>query len=146
MVGVCSDEGSEYIYLVEMNVAEQLDAIGIDADGMLRTERAEVHEQGFSVDQIGSQEQLSDAFTEMQAAGFDVTLEKLHDYRIQKTPLDVLTDRQHEVLEVAYELGYYDVPRRSSTEEVAAELGVDDSTVSEHLQRAERNLLTNLLS
>jgi predicted DNA binding protein len=72
-------------------------------------------------------------------------LEKLRDYRIQETPLDALTDRQQEVLQVAYDLGYYDVPRRSSTAEIASELDVDDSTVAEHLQRAERNLLKTLL-
>ena len=82
---------------------------------------------------------------DLQAAGQNITLEKLRDYRIQETPLDALTDRQHEVLDVAYELGYYDVPRKSSTAEVAADLGVDDSTVAEHLQRAEHNLLESLL-
>lgn len=140
-----TNEGSEYVYLVEMDVAERLVAIGIDADGILRAERAEVHEQGLSVDQAGSQEQLSDMLADLQAAEFGITLEKLQDYHIQETPLDTLTDRQHEVLEVAYDLGYYDVPRGSSTSEIAAELGVDDSTVAEHLQRAEHNLLGTLL-
>ena len=140
-----SADGSGHVYLVEMDVAEQLTTKGIDADGVLRAERAEVHDQGFSIDQTGSQEQLSDMLTEMKAAGFAISLEKLQDYQVQETPLDALTDRQHEVLQVAYELGYYDVPRGSSTTEVAAELGVDDSTVAEHLQRAERNLLETLL-
>ena len=140
-----SNEESEYVYLVEMDVAEQLDSIGVDTDGILRAERAEVQNQGVSIDQAGSQEQLSDMLGEMKAAGFDITLEKLQDYRIRETPLDALTDRQHEVLELAYELGYYDIPRGSSTAEIAAELGVDDSTVTEHLQRAEHNLLGTLL-
>ena len=140
-----SNEESEHVYLVEMNVAEQLAAKGVDADGLLRAERAEVHSQGFSIDQAGSQEQLSDMLGELKAAGFNISLEKLRDYRVKETPLDALTDRQREVLEVAYGLGYYDVPRGSSTSEVAVELGVDDSTVAEHLQRAERNLLGALL-
>ena len=140
-----ADEGSKYVYLVEMNVAEQLDRAGVDADGMTRTEWAEVNEQGFSFEQTGSQEDLSDVISELQAAGQNITLEQLRDYRIQETPMDALTDRQREVLEVAYELGYYDVPRGTSTAEVAAELGVDDSTVAEHLQRAERNVLATLL-
>lgn len=140
-----SNEESEYVYLVEMDVAQQLDSIGVDADRILRAERAEVQNQGVSVDQAGSQEQLSDMLADMKAAGFDITLEKLQDYHIQETPLDALTARQYEVLELAYELGYYDIPRGSSTSEIAAELGVDDSTVAEHLQRAEHNLLGILL-
>lgn len=136
---------SEHVYLVEMNVAEPLATRGVDADGVLRAERAEVHASGVTVDQAGSQKQLSEMLAELQAAGLNISLQKLRDYRIQKTPLDALTDRQREVLEAAYDLGYYDVPRGSSTVEVAAELGVDDSTVAEHLQRAEHNLLGTLL-
>lgn len=136
---------SEHVYLVEMSVADRLASVGVDADGLLRAEQAEVNDSGVTVDQAGSQEQLSDMLTEMKAAGFDISLEKLQDYRVRETSLDALTDRQHEVLEAAYTLGYYDVPRRSSTAEIAAELDVDDSTVAEHLQRAEHNLLKTLL-
>lgn len=140
-----SNEGSKHIYLVEMDVATQLEQIGIDADRMTRTEWAEVHNEGFSFEHTGSQEKLSAMMTNMKTAGFGLTLEKLGDYRIPETSLDALTDRQQEVLEVAYELGYYDVPKESSTTEIAAEFGVDDSTISEHLQRAEHNLLKTLL-
>lgn len=136
---------SEHVYLVEMNVAERLATKGVDASGLLRAEQAEIQDYGFTVNQAGSQEELSEMVTELKTAGLDISLEKLQDYRVQETPLDVLTKRQYEVLETAYEFGYYDVPRESSTAEVAAELGVDDSTVAEHLQRAEHNLLGALL-
>ena len=140
-----ADGGSEYVYLVEMNVAEELDREGVDADAMTRTERAEVNKQGLSFEHTGTQAKISKTIAELRAAGHDITLEKLRDYRIQETPLDALTDRQQEVLQVAYDLGYYGVPRRSSTAEIASELDVDDSTVAEHLQRAEHNLLKTLL-
>ncbi|WP_135807004.1 helix-turn-helix domain-containing protein [Halorussus marinus] len=61
-------------------------------------------------------------------------------------PLYCLTNRQREVVETAWEMGYYEVPREVPASAVAAELGLDGSTVSEHLQRAERNLLSELLS
>ena len=40
-------------------------------------------------------------------------------------------------------MGYYDVPRDATAKEVASEVGLDDSTVSEHLRRAERNLVSS---
>ena len=43
-------------------------------------------------------------------------------------------------------MGYYEVPREASTADIAAEIDVDPSTVTEHLQRAERNLLSHHLS
>ena len=55
-----------------------------------------------------------------------------------------LTDRQFEVVEAAYSAGYYEWPRETTGEEVAAELGVSSATLSEHIHAAERNLLTLL--
>lgn len=55
-----------------------------------------------------------------------------------------LTDRQREVLEAAFEAGYYDWPRRTSGAELAEELGISQPTLSEHLTTAERKLLSLL--
>ncbi len=55
-----------------------------------------------------------------------------------------LTERQYEVLESAFEAGYYDWPREASGEAVAAELGISSPTFSQHIQAAERTLLTML--
>lgn len=52
-----------------------------------------------------------------------------------------LTDRQLEVLEAAFEAGYYDWPRECSGEDVAAELGISSPTFSQHIHAAERKLL-----
>ena len=53
-----------------------------------------------------------------------------------------LTERQREVLETAFEDGYYDWPRECSGEAVATELGITSPTFSEHIHAAERKLLT----
>lgn len=56
-----------------------------------------------------------------------------------------LTHRQIEVLETAYDSGYFDRPRRSNATEIAAELGINPSTFREHLTAAESKLLEDLL-
>jgi hypothetical protein len=53
-----------------------------------------------------------------------------------------LTDRQREVLEAAFEAGYYDWPRETSGAALADELGISQPTLSEHLTTAERKLLS----
>jgi len=55
-----------------------------------------------------------------------------------------LTDRQLDVVETAFEMGYYDWPRRCTGEDVAAELGIASATFSEHVRTAERKLLAVL--
>jgi predicted DNA binding protein len=50
------------------------------------------------------------------------------------------------VLIAAYKLGYYDVPRRITSEELAKKLDPVKSTLSAHVRKAERRLLTEMLN
>jgi len=56
-----------------------------------------------------------------------------------------LTDRQHEALTLAISRGYYESPRQVSTEELAAEMGISQPSMSSLLRRGERQLLTSTL-
>ncbi|MFC6954476.1 helix-turn-helix domain-containing protein [Halorubellus litoreus] len=56
-----------------------------------------------------------------------------------------LTDRQTEVLETAYHLGYFDRPRGASGGDVADALDISPSTFAEHLAAAQRKVLGDLL-
>lgn len=56
-----------------------------------------------------------------------------------------LTERQREVLTAAYEAGYFEHPKGANAGEVAASLGIDRSTFSEHVAAAQRKLLSTLL-
>lgn len=51
-----------------------------------------------------------------------------------------LTDRQWEVLRLAYRNGYWNRPRECTGEELADELGITSATFSQHVRAASRNL------
>lgn len=53
----------------------------------------------------------------------------------------VLSERQREALDRALELGYYDIPRTASVDDVAAELDCARSTAAEHLRKMESKVL-----
>ena len=57
-----------------------------------------------------------------------------------------LTGRQRETLRMAFHAGYFDWPRSVSADAVAEELGIVQSTFSQHLRTAERKLLAELFS
>lgn len=57
-----------------------------------------------------------------------------------------LTDRQREVLRAAYEAGYFAVPRRTTLESLAAELGISDQALSAILRRGQGNLLAETIA
>ena len=53
-----------------------------------------------------------------------------------------LTARQERVLKSALELGYFDYPKRISTEDLSKTLGISPSTASEILRRAEKRVIS----
>lgn len=72
----------------------------------------------------------------------DTPGEPLDSGRIAEVLTTKLTQEQLAVLETAYHMGYFDVPRTASTNDIANKLDVSQSTASERLRIAERNLLT----
>ena len=60
--------------------------------------------------------------------------------------LSKLTSRQKQILLTGYALGYYDVPRRISSDDLSRHLNVDKSTVVEHLRKAERKLIGSIIA
>jgi len=60
--------------------------------------------------------------------------------------LSKLTTRQKQMLLTAYALGYYDVPRKISSDDLARHLNVDKSTIVEHLRKAERKLIGGIIA
>ncbi|QLD85670.1 helix-turn-helix domain-containing protein [Natronomonas halophila] len=56
-----------------------------------------------------------------------------------------LTDRQREVIETAYEMGYFDHPKGANAAEVAAALDISSATFRGHLAAAQSKLLDEVL-
>jgi predicted DNA binding protein len=56
---------------------------------------------------------------------------------------DRTTARQEQIIRKAFELGYYDYPRRIRQKQLANACGIGSSTLSELLRRAERNIIVD---
>lgn len=100
-------------------------------------------------------EGLSDLYAELVDDGFtvDVQSKRKIDAPTQSSPLlsldqvlPELTPRQRETMLLAVESGYYELPRETTTETLADELGVSRRTAEDHLRRAERKIITSLVS
>lgn len=52
-----------------------------------------------------------------------------------------MTRRQEEIVRKAFEMGYYDYPKRTTIRDMATALKVAPSTLTEILQRGERNII-----
>lgn len=135
-----------YRYLVELTATGLPEEAAEDHESLLGDCDTQVTDRGVLVSLVGTQEAIREMLRDYEAAGATPDLLKLAAYEGEGDALEDLTARQREVLETAYELGFYEVPREASTEEVAGELDLDPATVAEHLQRAERNLLGRQLA
>ena len=76
--------------------------------------------------------------------GVEVTrLTGMDDLERVQTPL---TETQYETICTAHDLGYFDIPRAITLEELAAELGVSHQALSERLRRSQAALISAELS
>lgn len=97
-----------------------------------------VRDGWFTVDVTDTRARVESVRSRLQAA--DVPFEVLSLVE----PVDddrLLTDRQREALDVALQAGYFEVPRESTLAEVADRLGVDPSTASGVIRRAQAKLV-----
>ena len=138
--------GDRELYVVAFEAPTLSPEVAESMDNLIGTCDPEMGDHGATLSLVGSQDAIARTINGYENDGVTPELRKLGGYEGEPRPLDQLTDRQREVIQTAYDMGYYEVPREVSTDDVAAEFDLDPSTVAEHLQRAERNLLSVHLS
>lgn len=86
--------------------------------------------------------ELSETFDEL---GIAYEVESVQEFSEDRDDA-LLTNRQQEVLGVAYDAGYYDTPRESNLTQVAESLDVTKATCSDILHRAEGKIVGQYLT
>jgi predicted DNA binding protein len=56
-----------------------------------------------------------------------------------------LSERQQEAIKMAWEAGYYEIPRETTTEKLATRMDIDRRTFEEHLRLAEKKFIGALV-
>jgi len=101
---------------------------------------------GMSMTIVGDGGDIHDTLEQMPPE-VDVTVNEIGTYdRRGGTVAGTLTDRQLTAISTALQLGYYEVPREGTLDDVADELECAESTASVLLRRAERDVLVHVLS
>jgi hypothetical protein len=121
-------------------------ATAFSGEGLVPVLPIEYHYDGtISIRVLGPLERLQEA-VERLPTGVDTAIEQVGEYNVGRPQIPPpLPDRQREALAVAFDAGYYDMPRTASRDEVADRLNCAPSTASEHLQKAERRLVKTYL-
>ena len=140
-----AEQNDSHVYVISFTAPELPERLEETAADLVGTCDPDVDDRGATMSLVGPYEAISGQIGEYEKAGVSPTLERIGGYQGPNYPLDGLTARQREVIETAWEMGYYEVPKQVSADDIATEMSLDSSTVNEHLQRAERNLLGQIL-
>lgn len=73
-------------------------------------------------------------------AGHSLSITGMSDSGRRGTSMDRLTPAQREVLTLAFDRGYFEIPRQATLVNLAEEIGVSDQAASERLRRAQAKL------
>jgi len=90
---------------------------------------------------LGNKASVKKLLDQLEKKGVKFVLKKIER---AKTP-NLLTKRQEEVLLFAYELGYFDQPRRINLHSLASLLKLSPPTLSELLRKAQKKVITEYL-
>ncbi|MEY7849948.1 helix-turn-helix domain-containing protein [Natrarchaeobius sp. A-rgal3] len=84
---------------------------------------------------------LCNAYDRLVERDINADLRRVTDVSEAAEPDTRLTPEQREALEAALEYGYFEIPRRISMEELAAELDISHQALSERFRRAYETLV-----
>ena len=74
-----------------------------------------------------------------------LSLTRLEPRRKGESADSTLSPQQRRTLLTAYGLGYYDLPKKVTSDQLARLLKIDKSTLTEHLRKAERKLVSSVI-
>ncbi len=148
ILSVIRSEGEKHICLV---LGHQTEAARDAFDGselnLIYTAPSLISEDKVIVSFISSQRDMM-RFVEMVKAhiGKVVNISFKQSAYEKKDLLSILTDKQREVMAAAYRYGYYDLPKGISSEHLSEKVNISKPTLLEHLRKAERRILTEILA
>lgn len=101
-------------------------------------------ETGITIEVIGSESDVQNGFDALpEEVRRRTSIERVGEYSPTAAGMvSTLTERQHEVLDAAAAVGYYDIPRRGTADDVADVVGCASSTAPEHLRKIEARILS----
>jgi predicted DNA binding protein len=147
ILSVISSEGNKHICLVQGHQAkETTETFFGEQLNLIYTAPSLISEDKIIVSFISSHRDMT-RFVEIvkEKVGKVVNMTFKQSTYERKELLSVLTEKQREVMSAAYRHGYYDIPRRIGSEELAEKLEMSKPTLMEHMRKAERRIFMELM-
>lgn len=139
-----SDRNDQRLYRIkwtdERSVLSQLS----EHNGVILS--ASLNAEGWDLQlQFPSHADLSEAYEAWETDQWKIYVNRVIPCNEELMAIHGLTDEQYRAVKRAIEMGYYQVPRQTTLEELADDLDISHQALSERLRRANRNLITNIV-
>ncbi|HET7324301.1 MAG TPA: helix-turn-helix domain-containing protein [Halococcus sp.] len=92
-----------------------------------------------------NRDSLSATYDFCKEEGLAMTVTSIYELDGEHRDQYGLTETQHETLITAVEKGYFDIPQKSTLDDLAAELDISHQALSERLHRGHKTLIENAL-
>ncbi len=144
---VVEDRGDEAVCIIKTSASEGFEGLAKRFDlGLMSTRPMILSRDKLVFSFIGEEESIRKMIDRAPFFG-DITKVSVQEASFTASDLlRSLTDRQRELLIEAGRMGYYDYPRSANAEDVAKSMGLSISTVVEHLRKAEKRIMNQILS
>jgi predicted DNA binding protein len=114
--------------------------------GLVHTIPTIVSPEKLTISMMGERKNLSDFIEMIKNAG---TIRKMSFRKAAYQSADilaVLTEKQREVMVAAFRGGYYDYPKRISSEKLAKKVSISKPTLLQHMRKAEGRILNEIMT
>ncbi len=143
---VLQNKGREYTCLVKGTFSEDITRF-LKTYGSKFEPPVVFENDCLTFNMVGTPEDFQTFVSDAREKGWGLEILSVCDYNPGVSGVfDVLTPRQKKILIDSYRLGYFDQPRRLNAGELAEKMGINKSTLLEHIHKAEKRLIGQIIA
>ncbi|MFW9906012.1 MAG: helix-turn-helix domain-containing protein [Candidatus Thorarchaeota archaeon] len=146
ILDVLAKSNNQYVCIIKTEYQDDTLEFGkwFDLKNIIFDTPASISEDKFSFSFIGDAESIKELLQLIEQLG-PTKVKSVQKYPFSDVDLlSALTKRQKEIISLAKTTGYYDIPRKISTEDLSERLGISKSTLNEHIRKAENRIVSSL--
>ncbi|MEI7434186.1 MAG: helix-turn-helix domain-containing protein [Methanomicrobiales archaeon] len=143
---VLQNKGREYTCLIKGTFSEDITRF-LQTYGSKFEPPVVFENDCLTFNMVGTPEDFNTFVSDAAEKGWGLEILSVCDYNPDVSGVfDVLTPRQKKILIESYRLGFFDQPRRLNAGELAEKMGINKSTLLEHIHKAEKRLIGQIIA
>ncbi len=141
------EKGNEVLCLIKANAVPGFEDLKEKADLDLKmVPPMRLSKEKVTYSFVGEDDQIAKMIALAKDIGGSIKV-SVHQASFENSDLlSVLTEKQRSLMLLAKDMGYYEYPRRTRTEDLAKAAGISASTVIEHLRKSEVRLMMEIMA